>query len=141
VEVGDLRSDSIGRGAGDSTRAADQPELPQLFSQGFVRGKLHKLNLVSNKIAGNGATAAAVMLQDPDLAEPQAYLQSPQQPATVQVGTMMQTQVTSQLREKVREAKAKGYEGDACIECGNFTMVRNGTCMKCDTCGGTSGCS
>ena len=41
----------------------------------------------------------------------------------------------------VREARIKGYEGDACNECGNFTLVRNGTCMKCDTCGGTSGCS
>ena len=39
------------------------------------------------------------------------------------------------------EARMKGYEGEACGECGNFTMVRNGTCLKCDTCGSTSGCS
>jgi ribonucleoside-diphosphate reductase alpha chain len=38
-------------------------------------------------------------------------------------------------------AKAKGYEGSACPECHNFTMVRNGTCLKCDTCGSTTGCS
>jgi ribonucleoside-diphosphate reductase alpha chain len=43
--------------------------------------------------------------------------------------------------EKRAEARAKGYEGEACGECGNFTLVRNGTCMKCDTCGGTTGCS
>jgi ribonucleoside-diphosphate reductase alpha chain len=43
--------------------------------------------------------------------------------------------------EKIREAKLRGYEGDACGECGNFTLVRNGTCMKCTTCGSTSGCS
>jgi ribonucleoside-diphosphate reductase alpha chain len=43
--------------------------------------------------------------------------------------------------EKRAEAKAKGYEGEACGECGNFTLVRNGTCMKCDTCGSTTGCS
>ncbi|MBT5265421.1 MAG: vitamin B12-dependent ribonucleotide reductase [Rhodospirillaceae bacterium] len=42
---------------------------------------------------------------------------------------------------RIREARIKGYEGEACTECGNFTLVRNGTCMKCDTCGGTSGCS
>jgi ribonucleoside-diphosphate reductase alpha chain len=42
---------------------------------------------------------------------------------------------------KMREAKLKGYEGDACGDCGNFTLVRNGTCLKCVTCGGTSGCS
>ncbi|MDQ3560708.1 MAG: vitamin B12-dependent ribonucleotide reductase, partial [Pseudomonadota bacterium] len=39
------------------------------------------------------------------------------------------------------QARMKGYEGEACGECGNFTMIRNGTCLKCDTCGGTSGCS
>ena len=39
------------------------------------------------------------------------------------------------------EARMKGFEGDACGSCGNFTLVRNGTCLKCNTCGGTSGCS
>ena len=43
--------------------------------------------------------------------------------------------------ERRAQAKAKGYEGEACGECGNFTLVRNGTCMKCDTCGSTTGCS
>jgi ribonucleoside-diphosphate reductase alpha chain len=43
--------------------------------------------------------------------------------------------------ERRAEAKAKGYEGEMCGECGNFTLVRNGTCMKCDTCGSTTGCS
>ena len=35
----------------------------------------------------------------------------------------------------------KGYTGEACSECNNFTLVRNGTCLKCDTCGATTGCS
>ena len=43
--------------------------------------------------------------------------------------------------ERRAEAKARGYEGDMCTECSNFTLVRNGTCMKCDTCGSTTGCS
>ncbi len=38
-------------------------------------------------------------------------------------------------------ARAQGYEGAACDECGNFTLVRNGTCLKCNTCGTTTGCS
>ena len=41
--------------------------------------------------------------------------------------------------ERRAEAKAKGYEGEMCGECGNFTLVRNGTCMKCDTCGARRG--
>ena len=47
---------------------------------------------------------------------------------------------TSKISQEI-EAKIKGYEGEACGECGNFTLVRNGTCMKCNTCGATSGCS
>ena len=43
--------------------------------------------------------------------------------------------------ERRAEAKARGYEGEMCNECANFTLVRNGTCMKCDTCGSTTGCS
>jgi ribonucleoside-diphosphate reductase alpha chain len=43
--------------------------------------------------------------------------------------------------ERRAEAKAKGYEGEMCGECGHFSLVRNGTCMKCDTCGSTTGCS
>ena len=43
--------------------------------------------------------------------------------------------------QQIAQARMKGYEGESCSECGNFTMVRNGTCLKCDTCGSTSGCS
>ena len=42
---------------------------------------------------------------------------------------------------RVQAARMMGYEGDACPECGSFTLVRNGTCLKCDTCGATTGCS
>jgi ribonucleoside-diphosphate reductase alpha chain len=54
-------------------------------------------------------------------------------------GTAAQTAPSK--AERRAEAKAKGYEGEMCGECGNFTLVRNGTCMKCDTCGSTTGCS
>jgi ribonucleoside-diphosphate reductase alpha chain len=47
----------------------------------------------------------------------------------------------AQHREKVEEARKGGYEGDPCPVCGHFTLVRNGTCLKCETCGGTTGCS
>ncbi len=43
--------------------------------------------------------------------------------------------------EKLKTARLKGYEGDACPECGQFTLVRNGSCLKCVTCGATTGCS
>ena len=51
------------------------------------------------------------------------------------------TEVTQSRTSSLTAARLKGYEGDNCPECGNFTLVRNGTCLKCETCGGTTGCS
>lgn len=45
------------------------------------------------------------------------------------------------LKSKIIQAKMQGYEGDACDTCGSFTLVRNGSCMKCISCGNTTGCS
>ena len=47
----------------------------------------------------------------------------------------------SEMLDDRLKAKMQGYEGDPCGDCGNYTLVRNGTCMKCNTCGSTSGCS
>jgi ribonucleoside-diphosphate reductase alpha chain len=44
-------------------------------------------------------------------------------------------------REMLRDAKLKGFTGDVCPSCMQMTMVRNGTCLKCVTCGETTGCS
>jgi ribonucleoside-diphosphate reductase alpha chain len=43
--------------------------------------------------------------------------------------------------DRARLARIQGYEGDPCPSCGHFTLVRNGTCLKCETCGSTTGCS
>ena len=40
-----------------------------------------------------------------------------------------------------QDAKLKGYEGDPCAECGQLMLVRNGSCLKCLSCGSTTGCS
>ncbi len=51
------------------------------------------------------------------------------------------TRGSSQTLSHQKIARLKGYEGDPCPDCGNLTLVRNGTCLKCDTCGATTGCS
>jgi ribonucleoside-diphosphate reductase alpha chain len=51
------------------------------------------------------------------------------------------TPVKTSEKDRISEAKLKGYTGDICQTCGQATMVRNGTCLKCMTCGETSGCS
>ncbi len=50
-------------------------------------------------------------------------------------------QPKNSMHSKVKQAIEKGYTGDVCTECQSLTMVRNGTCLKCMTCGATSGCS
>ena len=45
------------------------------------------------------------------------------------------------LHTEAALARMKGYEGDPCPVCGHLTLVRNGTCLKCETCGSTTGCS
>ncbi len=59
---------------------------------------------------------------------------------SVQAATAVATE-SQKLRHKIAEARLKGYEGDPCGGCGAFTLVRNGTCLKCVSCGATSGCS
>ncbi|MEC7191835.1 MAG: hypothetical protein VXW18_12085, partial [Pseudomonadota bacterium] len=48
---------------------------------------------------------------------------------------------TDVMENRRKEARLQGYEGESCPECQNFTLVRYGTCLKCNTCGATTGCS
>jgi ribonucleoside-diphosphate reductase alpha chain len=86
--------------------------------------------------AGEAATALKAELVEPQLS-PTEKLEAQ---AWSKAGTAAATAAPTKA-ERRAEAKAKGYEGEMCSECGNFTLVRNGTCMKCDTCGSTTGCS
>ena len=132
----DLAPDSIGIGAkeGRPLAVADSAMevVRSVASQGYVRGNF--LVIKGNK--GNGQAVAS--------AGGQQVVQPMGQPgvATGAVAVSSLVVETTEVRfDHVREAKMKGYEGDPCGECGNFTLVRNGTCMKCQTCGSTSGCS
>ncbi|MBF0105022.1 MAG: vitamin B12-dependent ribonucleotide reductase [Deltaproteobacteria bacterium] len=53
----------------------------------------------------------------------------------------LQVSQTTTSEKHFKEAKLKGYEGDPCPDCGQFTLLRNGSCLKCDSCGATTGCS
>jgi ribonucleoside-diphosphate reductase alpha chain len=97
--------------------------------------KLKELRLEMTRAAVAGA---AVVATETTMRTTAVSIEAPLgKPAAKAVGTTA-TLTESELR---REAKVRGYEGESCRECGNFTLVRNGTCLKCDTCGGTSGCS
>ena len=92
-------------------------------------------------LAAVGGTRAEVAGTAALKAEPEAKL-SPAEQLEQRLDTQdARAHAKAAATEKRAEARAKGYEGEACGECGNFTLVRNGTCMKCDTCGSTTGCS
>ncbi len=62
-------------------------------------------------------------------------------PQNVTASTGTKKSTGGEVSMKIREARMKGYEGDPCSTCAQFTLVRNGTCLKCESCGATSGCS
>jgi len=62
-------------------------------------------------------------------------------PAMAVPGHGHAAQAASQSQNAFTAARQKGYTGDPCPECGHLTMVRNGACLKCQTCGATTGCS
>ena len=72
---------------------------------------------------------------------PHHLSQSSHNPAVASQTAVKETHAHTEPRDSRTIARLKGYEGDPCPECGNFTMLRNGTCLKCDSCGATSGCS
>jgi len=66
----------------------------------------------------------------------------PLAPELVAVATTRPTpSLSGSTVSAAQAAREKGYTGDPCPECGHLTLVRNGACMKCQTCGATTGCS
>jgi ribonucleoside-diphosphate reductase alpha chain len=122
VSPDDLGHDALGGGV-------DQGKAPETavtnVSRGLVRSKMDRRMVVHD----GGATALRTdAVTD---AEP-----------LTELGWTQPTRIIeSTVAEKRAEARMKGYVGEACPECANFTLVRNGTCLKCETCGATTGCS
>ncbi len=117
-------------GKGEAQSRAPQGGVPSatsnFVSKGFVRNKADKLMLV--QAGGAPTTALKKNLENEIEAELGALDWSvPSEESSV--------------ASRRSEARMKGYTGEACPECNNFTLVRNGTCLKCDTCGATTGCS
>ncbi len=97
-------------------------------------------------IGSSGASAATavaadsgvLMLQEEATAFKRDYEENAR--STVEQGEVAPAHTPSK-GERRAMAKMQGYEGESCPECQNFTLVRNGTCLKCDSCGSTTGCS
>ncbi len=140
VDPGDISSTAVSRG--EDVEPAPEMPAARIVSRGFTRGQI--IARIGSAPA-NATTSPANTLQR-DVATafsgPEA---SGGGSITASAGALMTDGALALKAEvtvdRVTEARMQGYEGEACGECGNFTLVRNGTCLKCNTCGGTSGCS
>jgi ribonucleoside-diphosphate reductase alpha chain len=140
--------DALGKGVEEGKPATNY------VSKGLTRSRTDRLSVVRGvssptpaaggnvtALAAVGGARAEVAGSTALKAEPEAKL-SPAEQLEQRVDVQdARLHAKAAASEKRAEARAKGYEGEACGECGNFTLVRNGTCMKCDTCGSTTGCS
>jgi ribonucleoside-diphosphate reductase alpha chain len=143
-----LRSTSSVAVVEDAEPASPVAQLQQGVSSAFAGPKqrmeaaVEQLTALQQELAGTAPAARDARLSVSELAE-QLNEQLAQR-ALARAGRAAVSQAvrpSSSALERAAEARVKGYEGESCRECGNFTLVRNGTCLKCDTCGGTSGCS
>ncbi len=146
VEASEFRFDTLGKG-----ESANDPREPtpvpasRFVSPGFVRTKnLSNVVVMPQPVAlAAGSTSPAHALQmraAEQVTTATVALSDGVVAAKVEIATAPAPQAATKFDRRA-EARMKGYEGESCSECGNFTMVRNGTCLKCDTCGSTSGCS
>ncbi|MEO0385437.1 MAG: vitamin B12-dependent ribonucleotide reductase [Pseudomonadota bacterium] len=121
---------------------AEKPSANSIVSAGLVRGKVaERLQVVGGSAVSNSNAPApstvTASLSSAAVATSAALQMAPE----AEIAAAVATKPLESVAEQRSIARMKGYEGENCAECGNFTMVRNGTCLKCDTCGSTSGCS
>ncbi len=152
--------DSIGRGVDEEKTQAD---ATRLISKGFSRSTVTD-NLVilrggdfdRLRHSANEAGRPQPREQDEDEEDIEVEIEEPEEQIRAESAPEIEAQV-AKLADAVNqkaprgvlatpggartEARIKGYEGDACPECGQFTLVRNGACLRCDSCGASTGCS
>ena len=110
--------------------------LRQISSTGYLRKRVPQELIVLQ----GGAGAVALDSNDP-VAVLQTLVPEETRPGRSEAAANYSTTAAPLKNGARAKAKMQGFEGDPCVDCGNYTLVRNGTCMKCNTCGGTSGCS
>jgi ribonucleoside-diphosphate reductase alpha chain len=146
VDPGEMVATAMGKGENGEVL---EPAQPAVVSHGFTRGNVvgftggasnDTATVVSSKTTTQAVKTTEMVGALRSTAE---TMRSSTETTAVHVteGALALKSEASVQIDRRAEARIRGYEGEACGECGNFTLVRNGTCLKCDTCGGTSGCS
>ncbi len=118
VQPEDLRMDSVKKDDQDPECTDEEADIQALQSASIIADKFPSRHDPGNGARGNGQGNGHALAH--------------------QVEITRESLTVTAIRDT---ARLKGYEGDPCPECKQFTMVRNGTCLKCVNCGATSGCS
>ena len=152
VDPSQVGFDALGKGVDEGKQPEPNASAAKYVSKGLTRSRTDKLVVMQGGSApvtsggGTSSTGGNVMALHSTgatalKAEVEPEVAAPRSAVALDHLEWTETNARAAAAERRAEAKAKGYEGEACGECGNFTLLRNGTCMKCDTCGGTTGCS
>ena len=145
VDPSESSVDAIGRGVNEEKT---QAEAAKLISKGFSRSTVTD-NLVIlrggdfDRMRDNkdDEDAEAVEAEEPAAAETPPEIEAQVAKLAEAVNQKAPRGVLATPGRARDEARIKGYEGDACPDCGQFTLVRNGACLKCESCGASTGCS
>ncbi|MDE2165661.1 MAG: vitamin B12-dependent ribonucleotide reductase [Alphaproteobacteria bacterium] len=139
VQPSDILPDTVGKGAAESNLPeGPKPDMAAVMRKAAVAGFVRNRLIVLQGGAAGQVGVQATTLKSGSLEIPSAGNVAVGHDVAVEIETV---KAVDARFEQIKVARMKGYEGDSCSECGNFTLVRNGTCLKCDTCGSTSGCS
>lgn len=140
VDPSELGPTTIGQGEAQS-KAPEPAPATAIVSRGFVRGNSDRLMLIPGGAASGGQRTGTTGLTMGATALKEEPQEQKVGEAEMSKLAFAAPAASPSIADKRAEAKMKGYVGEACPECANFTLVRNGTCLKCDTCGSTTGCS
>ena len=140
----EITPDTVGQGdsEGGPFRDGDDP-LPvvkRLASRGYVRSRFRVYEGAGGGISAGARDALAAGAADRARTDG-AHLVAASETTVLVSGSAALAETLDPHAELARAARLQGYEGNSCGDCGNFTLVRNGTCLKCMTCGSTTGCS
>jgi ribonucleoside-diphosphate reductase alpha chain len=142
VDPNENANTGVGSGEANQIRGAAELDSENRASRGFVRKRAaepDKLQIASrNRVATARVAGANHFFEEGDVGAAELIAPSA---LTQSVARAVEALAERSESDLISEARVRGYVGEACQECGNFTLVRNGTCLKCDTCGATSGCS
>jgi ribonucleoside-diphosphate reductase alpha chain len=145
VDPNESNFDALGKGVEEGKEPNDGHQATKYLSKGLTRSRTDNLVVMrgGDVDARGSANVTAIAAHGPSarLADTDGAVALKQDAIQWSQSGSAAVALAPSKAERRAEAKAKGYEGEMCSECGNFTLVRNGTCMKCDTCGSTTGCS